>query len=347
MSTISNIQYKYYSGGYSGWQTPGSDDYQYCGADYGLAYKFSVSSIPTGYKITKIVLSASQLGSHDLRADLRTSEPTNNTFYNVGSSGTIATKTMSASTSVSITLSGFEITKAGTYYIFLKSTSAHTDAMLPKITLTATDTALSYTLSVSAGAGSSVTVKRGSTSLSNGATINYGDKLTITFSASTGYNLGTHTVNGTTFTSGNTHTVSGDVKVVSSASLKTYKLTISATSGGSVTVKRTSSSGGSTGNLSNGATLYYGDKLTVTYAPDGNHETTSATLNGSAINSGATHTVTAAVSVVVAFDIAAGLVYIYTGGQKPAFYVRIHHDGSWSLYSPYIRKGSTWTLYAG
>lgn len=142
MSTISNIQYKYYNGGFSGsWATAGVDDYQFCGVDYGIKYKFSVSSIPSGYKITQLKITGSQLESHNLRADLRTSDPSDNSFKSVGSSGTIATKTMSASTNISITLSNFEITKSGTYYLFLKSTENHVGAMLPKITITATDSA--------------------------------------------------------------------------------------------------------------------------------------------------------------------------------------------------------------
>ena len=80
-----------------------------------------------------------------------------------------------------------------------------------------------YSLSVSAGTGSSITVNRtssgyGSTgNLSNGATLYYNDKLKISFTPSTNYAIDTHTVNGSSFTSGNTHTVSGNVAVVSTA----------------------------------------------------------------------------------------------------------------------------------
>lgn len=55
--------------------------------------------------------------------------------------------------------------------------------------------------------------------LSNGASIYKGDKLQISFSPSTNYGIDTHTVNGSTFTSGNTHTVSGNVSVVVTAYL--------------------------------------------------------------------------------------------------------------------------------
>lgn len=80
-----------------------------------------------------------------------------------------------------------------------------------------------YSLSTSAGTGSSITVNRtssgyGSTgNLSSGTKLYTGDTLKITFTPSTNYAISTHTVNGSTFTSGNTHTVSGNVSVVATA----------------------------------------------------------------------------------------------------------------------------------
>lgn len=82
-----------------------------------------------------------------------------------------------------------------------------------------------YTLSVSAGTGSSITVNRtscagvGSTGdLSAGSKkLCKGDKLKISFSPSTNYSITTHSVNGSSFTSGGTHTVSGNVSVVATA----------------------------------------------------------------------------------------------------------------------------------
>lgn len=75
----------------------------------------------------------------------------------------------------------------------------------------------SYALAISTGAGAVATVTRNGTALSNGATIRYGDVLTITFGASTGYALASHTVNGSTFSSGGTHTVTGNVSVAATA----------------------------------------------------------------------------------------------------------------------------------
>lgn len=110
-----------------------------------------------------------------------------------------------------------------------------------------------YTLSISAGTGSSVTVNRtscggkGSTgNLSAGTKkLCKGDKLKITFTPSTNYSITTHTVNSSTFTSGNTHTVAGDVTVVATAT--PLKSTIGATdanigSTSTITVTRYNSS---------------------------------------------------------------------------------------------------------
>lgn len=102
----------------------------------------------------------------------------------------------------------------------------HTDTYYTTYELSGTS---KFTLSVSAGTGSTITVNRTTSALgtslaatgklSNGASIYKGDKLQISFSPNTNYGIDTHTVNGSTFTSGNTHTVSGNVSVVVTAYL--------------------------------------------------------------------------------------------------------------------------------
>lgn len=85
------------------------------------------------------------------------------------------------------------------------------------------DTIPTYTLSMSAGSGSNISVSRtssgyGSTgALSNGARLYYNDRIKVLFSPSSNYAISTHTVNGSTFTSGNTYTVAGNVSIVASA----------------------------------------------------------------------------------------------------------------------------------
>ena len=109
------------------------------------------------------------------------------------------------------------------YYSTLTTGSTY---YTPTINSTYTTLVISrYKLSISAGTGSSVTVNRNSSpsgstgAISNGANLYYGDVLKISFSANTNYAINTHTVNGTTFTSGNTHTVSGNVTVVTTATV--------------------------------------------------------------------------------------------------------------------------------
>ena len=77
-----------------------------------------------------------------------------------------------------------------------------------------------------------------------------------------------------------------------------YGLSISAGTGSSVTVNRTSSPKGSTGNLSAGTKkLYYGDKLQISFTPSTNYSITTHTVNGAAFTSGGTHTVSGDVAV--------------------------------------------------
>ncbi len=138
-----------------------------------------------------------------------------------------------------------------------------------------------YTLTISAGTGTTITVKRGSTTLSNGATLSYGDTLVISFGSQTAYNLSTHTVNGTTFTSGNSYTVTGNVTVKATATVKQWELYVSSANI-TTTVNRTSSpyKGASTGNLATGAAIYYGDVLTVTSTANTGYHIRAFYING-------------------------------------------------------------------
>ena len=140
--------------------------------------------------------------------------------------------------SVEVTINGNF--KAGYIYVYVWANATNqlqfgNDTYPTKITSATSATA--YTLTLTQGSNSTISVNRSSSNftstgaLSNGAKLYSGDKLTITFSAASGYNVGTHTVNGSTFTSGNTHTVSGNVTVVSSATLKTYTVTFNANGG--------------------------------------------------------------------------------------------------------------------
>ena len=81
-----------------------------------------------------------------------------------------------------------------------------------------------------------------------------------------------------------------------------FTLSVSAGTGSSVTVNRTTSALGTslaaTGKLSNGASVYKGDKLQITFTPSTNYGIDTHTVNGTAFTSGNTHTVSANVNVV-------------------------------------------------
>ena len=191
-----------------------------------------------------------------------------------------------------------------------------------------------YTLSISAGSGSWITVTKNGSTLSNGASIYSGDVLTISGGANTGYNFGGLTVNGAAFTSGTTYTVSSAVTVASTATAKSYSLSISAGTGSTITVNRTSSQygGGATGALSNGATIYYGDALKIDFTILSGYKVETTTVNGETFISGNTHTVTSNVTVVstAVLDI-------------PRYQMYIDNGITWCPVLPYIDVGSAWS----
>lgn len=92
------------------------------------------------------------------------------------------------------------------------------------VTVSASTSLIQYTLSINAGTGSSISVKKISSPLaskdvntiwtSGSATVYYNDVLQITFATtSPEYKLDTYIVNGSTFISGNTHTVTDNVSI--------------------------------------------------------------------------------------------------------------------------------------
>lgn len=165
--------------------------------------------------------------------------------------------------------------------------------------------ATTYALTIDQGSNTSITVKRGSSTLSNGAILLAGDSLTISFSTSTGYILTTHTVNNSAFTSSNSYSVSGNVTVKSAATLATYTLTINQGTGTSISVKK-----GSTA-LANNATISYGDSLTISITANTGYLLTTNTVNGNNFTSG-TYTVTGATVVAATASVLSYTITIPT-----------------------------------
>lgn len=205
---------------------------------------------------------------------------------------------------------------------------------------------LERTLSISAE-NATVTCQRtsspagaGTGTLTNGATIYDSDVLKFTFTPATNYTIKTHTVNGTIFTSGNSHTVSGDVSVVVVAEPSIFTLSLNYDSGVNLTVKRNGTA------LANGAVLNKGEVLTITYSlkDDSTTSIQEATLNGSTISSGASHTVNGSVIVRVYSQTKQTqcMVYqaeVYNGSSWANVGLVEFYDSNWRTYG-YLGVGS-------
>ncbi len=245
---------------------------------------------------------------------------------NTGSSGTLDVSqskngnspTISADVGKTITVSHGKGTSKQIILAFSGDINAAYYHTYPDESTTVTvASATARSLSISAGEGASVTVNRTSSpwaatgGLSSGATVYDGDVLTISFSVSTGYNLSTHTVNGSSFTNGGTHTVSGNVTIVATATRISYTLTLTTDGHCALTVERSGEA------LSDGATIYHGDVLTITFAASSGYKLKGATLNGEAITSPASHTVDSAVVIIIVTS-ALGFVYRDNGTEVVA-----------------------------
>ncbi len=111
-------------------------------------------------------------------------------------------------------------------------TSGGTLTVSANVTAAATTTVKSYTLSISPGTNSSISVTRTSSpnqhaptsGVANGGTIYYGDVLSWTYSVTSGYQIATHTVNGATQNSGYSWTVYGNASCITTATLILIKM---------------------------------------------------------------------------------------------------------------------------
>ena len=138
---------------------------------------------------------------------------------------------------------------------------------------------------------------------------------------------------------------SGDPTLSIVTALSSYKLTINAGTGVSISVNRTSSvqTGASTGILASGATIYHGDVLKITFTAADGYEIETHTVNGIAFTSGNTHTVVSAVTVKATAS-QMGVIYICIGTTVEAFLIFIDNGTSWDQFIPNIDNGSDWDL---
>lgn len=161
----------------------------------------------------------------------------------------------------------------------------------------------SYNLTITQGANTTLIVTRTSSpyqhaqlgTLTSGNTIYYGDVLTVSINASSGF-----TASYSGFISGSS--VDGAVNIISVATPNTYTLTLNQGTGSILTVKRTSSpyKHAQTGTLYNGNEIYFGDILTVAVSAQSGYEnpTYSGFVSGSGVNGNVTITSSADVHIM-------------------------------------------------
>ena len=159
---------------------------------------------------------------------------------------------------------------------------------------TVTISLATYDLSIDAGDNSTIIVRRAGDFFpveAGSDVLTYGDSLTISVSASTGYQATLH-VNNEPFTSGEALQVTGDVSVTSEASQIPYLLTIQQTNA-TVEVKDPDEF-----SLSTDTYVYYNEVLTITATPAEGYSSVTLLVNNEPFTSGNTHTVTGPVTVV-------------------------------------------------
>lgn len=139
-----------------------------------------------------------------------------------------------------------------------------------------------------------VTYEVNDESASAGANVlKYGDTLSITVTAGTGYEITKLQVNGKDYTSGTDITVDTDIAVTVIASLIKYDLSVTADENCTVTVTK----GGQAVTAGEDA-ITYGDVLTITATAGEGYQIATLTVNGEAFTSGNTVTVSGNVAVV-------------------------------------------------
>ena len=130
------------------------------------------------------------------------------------------------------------------------------------VTVTYREQYLDYTLNIVNNTGANVTVFRDGIQLYSGNTVRYGDILTISYTANPG-TTGSLSVTGATRV-GNTdnYTVTGNVTVSYTQTYVNYRLSISNSTGASLSVTCNDSA------IESGATVHYGDLLSISFTPN-------------------------------------------------------------------------------
>lgn len=210
-----------------------------------------------------------------------------------------------------------------------------------------------YALSISAGTGTTITVNRTSSPNAGAATgaitaadpVYYGDVLAVTFTANTGYDPLTRTINGNSVAATVNYTVTGATTVAATAEPHEYTLALSiSNSGVTASVLRLSSpiGGGAVGQIFNNATLYYGDEILVSFDTGLGYQVDVHTINGVDFDSGDTYTVSGDTTIVV---MASATGFVYINNRPYLAYIGSSDGSEWKRYQAQVGDGSNWIAH--
>jgi uncharacterized repeat protein (TIGR02543 family) len=144
---------------------------------------------------------------------------------------------------------------------------------------------------------------------------------------------------------GDTYSPTAPITIFAQWTLLTFTLDLTTSDNGlAVNVLRSSSpiGGGGSGLLSNGATLYYNDAITISYAVSQGYQLEVATVNGEDISAEGRKTVTVSSNLVVVITVDLGaIVYV----KNEAYQAFIGNGTSYSQYEAFFGNGSGYDPY--
>lgn len=211
-----------------------------------------------------------------------------------------------------------------------------------------------YTLSISQGEHSSISITRISSEdtdavigaeLADGDAIYHFDKLQVNFKADAGYDYSVRTASGQILSDGDIIQVSDNVSIVSEATVEQYTLTLEPDTGSTITVRRKSSplQNATIGVVNNNETIYHSDVLEITLSSSPEYKIANQYVNQEVFASGDTFEVTGDITVKTVTELS-GIAYIYDGASFGQYLIHIFHNGAWAQYIPYVYKDSTWNI---
>ena len=223
-------------------------------------------------------------------------------------------------------------------------TASSSMATAEDVTVTAKWTVNSYKASWSTGAGYTITVKRTSSpnagasigTISNNTTVYYGDVLSITYTASTGYTITSYGKTSITVTG---NILSSDI--YASVKVNSYTASWSTGTGYSITVKRTSSplAGASISTLNSKDTVYYGDVLSITYTASTGYTITSHGKTSITVTANVTSTDIKAEAKVNSYTY--NIVYVSSNGTDLGKATVTYNYGTTNTISAPAKSGYT------